>query len=151
MTDYRTRVHNRLTELLALREGWLDGQGAKIGPAVIATAATIAESTAQWAGEVGIFPTLEGGVQIEWSDEHASHSITIGPDLRIDLDTTGRSGAKQRDPHRYLSTGCFHGDLVLPDGRTGHEYCQGEVGAVGAKKPAKCKHCPAKCRCLCHQ
>lgn len=55
------------------------------------------------------------------------------------------------DEHRYLSTGCFHGDKVLPDGRTGHEYCQGEVGAVGAKKPAVCKFCPAPCRCDCHK
>jgi hypothetical protein len=53
--------------------------------------------------------------------------------------------------HIYFSTGCRHGDMVLPDGRTGHEYCQGETGAVGAKTPAQCKFCAAPCRCDCHQ
>ena len=53
--------------------------------------------------------------------------------------------------HDYLSTGCLHGDLVLPDGRTGHEYCQGDTGAAGAKVPAVCKFCPSKCACPCHQ
>lgn len=55
------------------------------------------------------------------------------------------------DPHHYLATGCLHGDMVLPDGRTGHQYCQGETGAVGAKKPAVCKFCAAPCQCVCHR
>ena len=52
--------------------------------------------------------------------------------------------------HIYFSTGCRHGDMVLPGGRTGHEYCQGETGAVGAKTPAVCKFCAALCQCGCH-
>ncbi|MFF3643416.1 hypothetical protein [Streptomyces sp. NPDC002564] len=54
--------------------------------------------------------------------------------------------------HIYLSTGCVHGDTVLPDGRTGHEYCQTEAqrydGTV--KKAASCKVCRAPCICSCH-
>lgn len=53
--------------------------------------------------------------------------------------------------HYYLSTGCLHGDQVLPDGRTGHEYCQGETGQCGQKTPAVCKFCQAPCRCGCHE
>jgi hypothetical protein len=53
--------------------------------------------------------------------------------------------------HVYLSTGCLHGDMQLPDGRTGHEYCQGKTGAAGAKRPAVCKFCQAPCQCACHQ
>ena len=52
--------------------------------------------------------------------------------------------------HLYLSTGCLHGDVLLPDGQTGHAYCQGETGAVGAKTPAVCKFCAAPCQCPCH-
>lgn len=44
--------------------------------------------------------------------------------------------------HWYLSTGCLHGE---------HAYCQGETGAVGAKKPAVCKFCGSPCTCGCHQ
>lgn len=52
--------------------------------------------------------------------------------------------------HRYLSTGCLHGDLVLPDGRTGHQYCSNVDGIAGLKKPAQCKFCAAPCICPCH-
>lgn len=44
--------------------------------------------------------------------------------------------------HVYLSTGCLHGE---------HGYCQGKTGRVGAKVPATCKFCAARCRCECHQ
>lgn len=50
----------------------------------------------------------------------------------------------------YLSTGCLHGDQLLPDGRTGHEYCQGKAGRAGAKRPGECKHCRRRCICACH-
>ncbi|MDQ0809877.1 hypothetical protein QFZ63_001591 [Streptomyces sp. B3I7] len=52
--------------------------------------------------------------------------------------------------HLYLSTGCLHGDQGLPDGRTGHEYCQSATGKGGAKRPAQCKFCAAPCICACH-
>ncbi|MDI5965775.1 hypothetical protein [Streptantibioticus silvisoli] len=52
--------------------------------------------------------------------------------------------------HQYLSTGCLHGDMRLPDGRTGHQYCQGETGVCGAKTPASCKFCRTPCQCPCH-
>jgi hypothetical protein len=53
--------------------------------------------------------------------------------------------------HHYVGTGCLHEDLVLPDGRTGHDYCEGETGACGTKIPATCKHCGAKCACPNHR
>jgi hypothetical protein len=145
VNDYRDRVHRRMDELAALRAGWLDREGATLGPAVIATAAAVAESTAQWAGEIGIFPTPDGGVQLEWSDDRASHSITIGPDLRMNLETTERPNREQRGdraaPHAYLSTACLHGE---------HGYCQSNTGAAGTKVPAECKFCAAPCVCPCH-
>ena len=53
--------------------------------------------------------------------------------------------------HEYLSTGCWHGDEVLPDGRDGHGYCQSDTGAAGAKTPAVCKRCSSPCSCPCHE
>ncbi len=55
------------------------------------------------------------------------------------------------DVHAYVSTGCVHGDLVLPDGLTGHEYCRGMTGYQGAKRGGSCKHCGALCQCPCHR
>lgn len=54
--------------------------------------------------------------------------------------------------HVYLSTGCIHGDTVLPDGRTGHEYCQTEAQRYDGttKVAATCKVCGSPCTCPCH-
>lgn len=48
---------------------------------------------------------------------------------------------EQPDGHVYLSTGCRHGD---------HAYCKNMTGMNGAKRPASCKHCGARCICPCH-
>lgn len=55
------------------------------------------------------------------------------------------------DIHHYLSTGCLHGEMTLPDGRTGHQYCQGMTGMAGMKRGGRCKFCDALCRCGCHK
>jgi hypothetical protein len=47
-----------------------------------------------------------------------------------------------RNGHHYLSTGCLHDK---------HGYCQGKTGQAGAKTPAKCKFCDARCVCPCHK
>lgn len=44
--------------------------------------------------------------------------------------------------HRYLSTGCLHGQ---------HGYCQKNTGLAGAKTAASCKFCKAPCICHCHR
>jgi hypothetical protein len=43
--------------------------------------------------------------------------------------------------HDYFSTGCLHG---------AHGYCASHTGLSGAKIPATCKFCGARCRCSCH-
>jgi hypothetical protein len=45
--------------------------------------------------------------------------------------------------HRYLSTGCLHGD---------HLYCNAMTGMAGAKRPGRCKGCDdGRCICPCHR
>ena len=88
-------------------------------------------------------------------DEWAAHPATAA--LRRILDgqapaaaetepnnprTTVDNPATSSDPHIYLSTGCYHGD---------HAYCQNMTGLNGAKRPASCKKCGARCICPCHQ
>jgi hypothetical protein len=80
---------------------------------------------------------------------HASGNV-IGyePPLPIEGATIDRWRAvleEQRpEPgvHVYLSTGCWHGD---------HDYCKSMTGLAGAKRPAECKKCAAKCICRCHR
>lgn len=56
------------------------------------------------------------------------------------------SDPERSDPgpaeHRYLSTGCLHGE---------HAYCSSMTGVSGDKRPAQCKFCSAKCVCSCHE
>lgn len=55
---------------------------------------------------------------------------------------TAATEATGATAHRYLSTGCLHGE---------HSYCSNVDGIVGLKKPAQCKFCQAPCICPCHQ
>lgn len=54
--------------------------------------------------------------------------------------------------HDYLSTACLHeAHTTDPDERERfHAYCAGHVGQVGAKTPARCKWCEARCGCKGH-
>lgn len=45
------------------------------------------------------------------------------------------------DEHIYLSTACLHDR---------HDHCNAMVGYQGAKRPAQCKFCDARCVCACH-
>jgi hypothetical protein len=54
---------------------------------------------------------------------------------------TAYNGYIEQSGHRYLSTGCRHGE---------HGYCQSNTGSQGDKRPAECKFCAAKCVCSCH-
>lgn len=89
MTD--SPVWGRLDELAALKPGWLDGEGVPPGPGVIALAAAIAESSQVWAKGMRIYPTPEGGIELEWDDAGLDHTITVGPDLRLNLLTIDRN------------------------------------------------------------
>lgn len=51
------------------------------------------------------------------------------------------NGYIEHTGHRYLSTGCRHGE---------HGYCQSNTGSQGQKIPAQCKFCASPCVCSCH-
>lgn len=54
---------------------------------------------------------------------------------------TAYNGYIEHSGHRYLSTGCRHGE---------HGYCQSNTGSQGDKTPAQCKFCGSGCVCSCH-
>ncbi|SHI66434.1 hypothetical protein [Streptomyces sp. 3214.6] len=84
------------------------------------------------------------GARVEWPGDQLVPTALLLDLVDIAAQVAGTTG------HTYLSTGCLHGDTRLPDGRTGHEYCQSETGKAGAKTPAQCKVCAAPCLCFCH-
>lgn len=88
-------------------------------------------------------------------EPHVRRAYNLGRQIRRELRAPASSPEfplpiRADGSHTYLSTGCLHGSMILPDGRTGHEYCQGETGACGTKTPAVCKFCGSPCQCPCH-
>jgi hypothetical protein len=73
----------RLAELAALEPGWLDrGEGAVVSPAVLHRARLLALSLDQSSAKLDfrIYPTVEGGVQFEWSERNSAVEVVICPD-----------------------------------------------------------------------
>lgn len=59
----------------------------------------------------------------------------------------------ERYAHKYLSTGCFHAQMADTEemAQRLHGYCNSMEGMQGAKRPAQCKFCSARCVCECHE
>lgn len=70
----------RIAELAALKPGWLDGSGQEISGPVLHTAKSIATALPANLHPLSIYPTEPGGIEIEWRDQHGTHSIDIQPD-----------------------------------------------------------------------
>jgi hypothetical protein len=85
------------------------------------------------------------------SHEQAAAALTAHDEAAGLYTAPAPAATEATTGHVYLSTGCLHGDTVLPDGRTGHQYCQSHTGHSGEKQPAQCKFCAAPCTCHCHQ
>lgn len=69
-------INAHLTELLNLKDGWLDGQGFAPSMAAVETAREclpLVEAILE--DRVYIYPTPEGGVQAEWSTENWSFDL----------------------------------------------------------------------------
>jgi hypothetical protein len=79
-------------------------------------------------------PNWDGGGPCEY--------CTALEEARAIIATETAPAVGQATDHVYLSTGCFHGD---------HDYCKNMTGLNGAKRPASCKKCGAKCICGCHK
>lgn len=86
-----------------------------------------------------------------WSVYNRMHSRAATAEAEVKRLRRLADETQQPTGHVYLSTGCWHGDQPFANGLTGHEYCQGRTGILGAKKPAQCKGCGAGCVCGCHQ
>jgi hypothetical protein len=84
-----TGTWDRVQELMDLQAGWLDGAGAKPEPRILLRAGVLAEAIPT-ERRVRIYPSEDGGVNLEWDDVNLLHCITIGPDMRLDLMTVDK-------------------------------------------------------------
>jgi hypothetical protein len=84
---------DRLAEFRSLPTGWLDGEGEQISENVVAYVRLLLENLQDSVlSEVRIYPTLEGGVRLEWRRYSTEFSLDFRSDRtvlydEIDLDT----------------------------------------------------------------
>jgi hypothetical protein len=70
----------RFRELSALRSGWLDCAGEAVDSGVLQQARLLLDQLLNWdVPRPRVFPTIEGGVQLEWSQEPYEVSVSIQP------------------------------------------------------------------------
>jgi hypothetical protein len=92
----------RLDELAALRDGWLDGSGRSPATGAIgALRETTGELSVADAAPFRLYPTPEGGVQLEWRSGTIESSVDVKADLcvyTVEVDTaTGETREREED------------------------------------------------------
>lgn len=94
----------RLEQLLMLRAGWLDGGGAPVEMLTIQYADRIMTLLADRVGDLEprLFPTPEGGVQIEVDSGHKRIEVAISPDM--DVEGYGLDTESDEEEERSLSS-----------------------------------------------
>lgn len=85
------RVSERLTALAGLENGWGDGEGQPVSLPTIEFVSKIWQALEAQAVETpAIFPTEEGGLQMEWVSNSAHLQVAVDPDVALEayfLDT----------------------------------------------------------------
>lgn len=74
----------RLDELAALEDGWLDGTGRKVQPGALRAVRGVLEANYPQQSppnlRMGMFATPEGGIELEWADT----LVRITPEGRVE-------------------------------------------------------------------
>jgi hypothetical protein len=98
------KLLRRLDELASLADGWLDGQGQAPNARVIAELRSMAGAlAAEDMPALRIFPTPEGGIQLEWRSNTIERSVEVRADLSVyavEVDTA--SGDTREWEHNRL-------------------------------------------------
>lgn len=82
-TSRSAATAQRLAELAALQPGWYDGDGQPMSRQTLATARRLVTALPHALGPIHIYPTVAGGIELEWRDYTGTHSIEIDPDQTL--------------------------------------------------------------------
>ncbi|OYU17801.1 MAG: hypothetical protein CFE34_13765 [Rhodobacteraceae bacterium PARR1] len=66
-----------ITELAALKSGWMDGVGCALSSETVLRAREFGIFLSRWFGLVRVYPTVEGGIQFEWTFNNVAASLQI--------------------------------------------------------------------------
>ena len=93
------RLDERLGELAALQEGWLDGSGARPDISALSRARrTLAELLSLDVPQPRIFATPEGGIQAEWTVGNREISVTFEKDSKLYAAAVDAISGKSEEP-----------------------------------------------------
>jgi hypothetical protein len=108
-------VPKRIRELSKLKSGWLDGVGNPISAESLRSAQTLALDIMQNAecGWPRLFPTEEGGVQLQWRYDEVLYTIYIKPGV-ADLDVFIMEIAEDIPSSKHYNKQGARYDEVIP-------------------------------------
>lgn len=107
----------QIVKLRNLSSGWLDGEGSEISQAAVKIARSVLDQRPDLAGGLGIFPTPEGGINLEFVRNGWDFSIEVLPTGLIEFYGVEVEGDGSLDP--VLFDGANEALLVELDSRTG--------------------------------
>jgi len=94
-----SKLESRFSELVSLREGWLDGEGVPPDIVVLRRARRVLADLLDFdVPRPRVFATLEGGVQAEWSVEGHEVSVTFEPDGTLYAISVNRAAGTSDEP-----------------------------------------------------
>lgn len=124
------RFVNRLAELAALEAGWLDGDGKAVTPAALDLAVHVIAHLAPTLGDPGIFPTVDGGVSIEWASPVHVRIVEVTPGLVLEcMDLATRAHADVRTLRQAIA---FFDDVTGGGTRTSGTGIDATSSGTGA-------------------
>jgi hypothetical protein len=86
---YYQEIRRRISEIGALQDGWLDGDGDKPAEAVVEFLRRIDRLLAQIGPpRVRIYPTVDGGIQLAWQRGGFLNTLEIEADLSAVVEST---------------------------------------------------------------
>ena len=95
----------RLTELRKLRDGWLDGEGRALNGELLDRVERALAALPEGVPVPHVYPTVDGGVSVEWNAGETDVSVEVSPDLRaryhrVNLRTGEEEEMRLRRSHR---------------------------------------------------
>ncbi len=101
VVDSLTRCRQRLLELGDLRQGWLDGVGSAISRQSIVAVESLLVKRSLLAGICRIYPTVAGGVLIEFVKGGWDFSVEIDPIGSVEMYGVQIDGAEEMEPQSF--------------------------------------------------
>ena len=105
LADNVMRCMARLTDLGNLRDGWHDGEGSAPSAEAIKVAKTFLRQRPSLAGALSVFPTLAGGVLLEFEVRGWDYSVEIEADGGLEFFGIQIEGPEELEAKHFMNAG----------------------------------------------